>query len=67
MKNEITNLAEVLRLHQVWLDTSTDGQFANLTDADMTRANLTGANLTGADLTDARMPEGWESAPEEVN
>jgi len=56
-------LAEVLRLHKLWLNdkeggeradlTSADLTEADLTSADLTRANLTRANLTRADLTGA--------------
>ena len=46
-------LAEVLRLHGMWLEGKKRGTRANLTGANLTGADLTGANLMGADLTRA--------------
>jgi hypothetical protein len=48
-----TELAEVLRLHGLWLDGAEGGVRADLTGADLTGAILTGARLTGARLTGA--------------
>ncbi len=53
-KNE---LAEVLRLHKLWLIGGPDGKCADLTRADLTGADLTDANLTRADLTDADLTD----------
>ncbi len=53
-------LAEVLRLHRLWLDDGEGGSCANLRGADLVganlvRANLHGANLRGADLDGANL------------
>ena len=58
-------LAEVLRLHKLWLDDEEGGERANLAGAaltraklalaDLTRANLAGANLAGANLAWANL------------
>ena len=46
-------LAEVLRLHRLWLAGDTGGERAILTNANLKGANLRGANLQGADLRGA--------------
>ena len=43
-------LAEVLRLHKLWLDNEEGGQGADLQGADLQGADLQGADLQGADL-----------------
>jgi uncharacterized protein YjbI with pentapeptide repeats len=48
-------LAEVLRLHKLWLDDEEGGERANLAGADLTWANLARADLTRADLTRANL------------
>ena len=50
-------LAEVLRLHSLWLQGEKYGTRANLTGADLTRADLTRADLTDANLTGAKLPK----------
>ena len=46
-------LAEVLRLHKLWLDDEEGGERANLAGAALTRANLAEANLAVANLAGA--------------
>jgi hypothetical protein len=46
--------AEVLRLHNLWLNQKKDGEKADLTRANLTGADLREADLTGADLTGAK-------------
>jgi hypothetical protein len=49
-------LDEILRLHQLWLDSNgEDGQRADLRDVDLRGVNLRGADLMGADLRDANL------------
>jgi hypothetical protein len=48
-----SELAETLRLHELWLRGDPAGTRANLTSANLYRADLTGADLTRADLTRA--------------
>jgi uncharacterized protein YjbI with pentapeptide repeats len=43
-------LNEVLRLHELWLNSFGRGARANLQGADLYRANLRGANLQDANL-----------------
>ena len=50
-------LAEILRLHGMWLRGEAGGARANLTYANLTYANLTGADLTGANLTRANLTD----------
>ena len=55
-----SELVEILRKHQLWLDGDPSGVRANLTranlyGADLTRANLYRADLYGADLTRANL------------
>jgi len=47
------DLAEIVRLHGLWLVGEPSGKRADLTGADLTGAYLTGADLSGADLTGA--------------
>jgi uncharacterized protein YjbI with pentapeptide repeats len=51
----LAELAEVLRLHELWLDESEEGVRANLSGANLPRANLSGANLFGANLSGANL------------
>ena len=44
-------IAEVLRLHQLWIGDEEDGVKANLSGANLFRANLFKANLSGANLS----------------
>ena len=46
-------LAEVLRLHKLWLDDEEGGYMADLSGANLSRANLSGANLSRANLSGA--------------
>ena len=46
-------LAEVLRLHGLWLAGDPGGKWANLRGADLSEANLSGADLRGANLSGA--------------
>ena len=48
-------LAEILRLHNLYLTTATMEGRANLRGADLRRADLIGANLSGADLSGANL------------
>jgi uncharacterized protein YjbI with pentapeptide repeats len=48
-----SEIAEVLRLHGMWLRCEDGGRRANLIGADLIRANLIRANLSGADLSRA--------------
>jgi len=48
-------LAEVLRLHQLWLDGAEGGVKADLRDANLSGANLSFANLSGANLSFANL------------
>ena len=48
-------LAEVLRLHQLWLNDEEGGERANLGGAYLVRANLVRANLRGANLDGANL------------
>ena len=48
-------LAEVLRLHQLWLDGAEDGVQANLSGAHLIGANLRAAKLRDANLRDANL------------
>ena len=48
-------LAEILRLHALWLATDPAGGRASLDGANLTGANLTGANLTRANLDGANL------------
>ena len=48
-------LAEVLRLHQLWLQNEEGGVRANLAGANLDGANLAGANLDGANLDGANL------------
>jgi len=48
-------LAEVLRLHDLWLDDEAGGERANLAGADLAGANLARANLAWADLARANL------------
>jgi uncharacterized protein YjbI with pentapeptide repeats len=53
-------LAEVLRLHSLWLSSADGGvranlSYANLSYADLSDANLFGANLRGANLSGANL------------
>ena len=57
---ETQEIAEVVRLHGLWLADQEGGKRADLTEADLrgadlTRANLNGAILRGADLTRANL------------
>ena len=47
------DLADVLRLHRLWLDGEPGGQHADLAGAYLAGANLAGAYLAGADLARA--------------
>jgi uncharacterized protein YjbI with pentapeptide repeats len=51
----LAELAEVLRLHELWLDESEEGVRANLSGANLFGANLSGANLSGANLSGANL------------
>ena len=48
-------LAEVLKLHRMWLNHEDGGKHANLIGADLSNANLSRANLSGADLRGANI------------
>ena len=48
-------IAEVLRLHSLWLEGMDGGASANLSYANLSGANLSGANLSGANLSDANL------------
>jgi uncharacterized protein YjbI with pentapeptide repeats len=48
-------LAEVLRLHSLWLSGKTDGIRADLSRANLSRADLSGADLSRADLSEANL------------
>jgi hypothetical protein len=44
-------LKEILKLHQLWLQSEEKGTCADLSVADLREADLSGANLRGADLS----------------
>ena len=48
-------IAEVLRLHGLWLSGESGGKRANLSRANLSRANLSRANLDGANLSRANL------------
>ena len=48
-------LAEVLRLHGLWLAGDPGGQWADLSGANLRGANLSGADLSGANLSGASL------------
>jgi len=48
-------IAEVLRLHKLWLDGDKQGERANLQDADLQRMDLRGADLRDVGLLDANL------------
>jgi uncharacterized protein YjbI with pentapeptide repeats len=48
-------LAEILRLHALWLAGDKDGRRADLSGADLSRADLRDADLRDADLRDANL------------
>ena len=50
-----TELNEILRLHQMWLNGKKGGKRANLKGANLEEANLKGANLEGANLEGANL------------
>ena len=52
-------LAEVLRLHQLWLNDEEGGERANLGGAYLVRANLRGAYLDGANLDGAYLERAY--------
>ena len=59
---DMNELAEVLRLHQLWLECDEGGvqvnlSYANLRDANLSYANLRDANLRDADLSGANLRE----------
>ncbi len=75
----MTELAEVLKSHRLWIENDPDGKRANLRganlrgadlcgadlcDADLSGANLRGANLRGADLSGANLTH-FQICPEE--
>ena len=43
-------IAEVLRLHAMWLNDATKGERANLHGVDLRGVDLSGVDLSGADL-----------------
>lgn len=49
MKMSVSELKEVMRLHQLWLNGDPAGKRANLRWADLSWADLSGANLSGAE------------------
>ena len=48
-------LAEVLRLHKIWLENDITGVVADLTNANLSNANLSYANLSNANLSNANL------------
>ena len=50
---ETREIAEIVRLHGLWLAGQEGGEKANLSKANLAGANLTGADLRGANLTGA--------------
>ena len=48
-------IKEILNLHKLWLNDNSQGQRANLRDADLRGANLRDADLHGADLSGANL------------
>ena len=48
-------LTEVLRLHRLWVDSSEEGERADLRSANLQGADLRGADLRGADLQGAKL------------
>ena len=51
----VSDLAEILRLHSLWLVEDPSGQRADLSRANLLGANLWGANLRGANLSGAKL------------
>jgi hypothetical protein len=51
----LEQIAEAMRLHELWLDDDPSGKRADLSGADLSRADLSGANLYGADLSGANL------------
>ena len=50
-------IAEIIRLHGLWLEGKEDGKRADLSGANLYGANLTRANLNGADLRWANLTD----------
>lgn len=50
-----TELREVLKKHQKWLNDEKGGWYANLRGVDLSDADLSDANLRGANLSDANL------------
>lgn len=50
-----TELAEILRLHALFLDDQPNGELADLSGADLTHADLRSARLAGANLSGANL------------
>ena len=54
-RHTLEQMAEVQRLHQLWLSGDQTGRRADLCGANLCGANLRGADLRGADLSDANL------------
>jgi hypothetical protein len=50
-----SELAEILRKHELWLIGEPEGESANLSEANLSEANLSGANLRWANLIGANL------------
>ena len=48
-------IAEIIRLHGLWLEGKEDGKVANLAGADLSGADLPGVDLRGSNLSDANL------------